>query len=331
MEHPEHTLSWQAIGRVVLTGIAILLAWMASGAFVDILIALVIAVSLYTAVAWMNRSLHIPHLASVFAVLVLILVPFVVLAFLITPLMQQAPALMTSLLAALTPLGILPRSVSNFNIAVYMQTHTDALLASGATALLLGLSAITVLILSFYFIYDYERLSELFLDLFPEVEQARLRLLLGEIADVTGRYVRGNVLISLICIVVVGTGLLLLHLPYALPLALFAGVLDLLPLVGSTVGAIPAVIIAFGISPLTGVLVVVLYVTYQQIESAFISPLIYNKALNISSALTFLSVIVGASLFGILGAFLALPVAASIPVLVRYQKSYARRHAVRES
>ena len=146
------------------------------------------------------------------------------------------------------------------------------------------------------------------------------------IGDVTGRYISGNLLISLICIVVVGVGLVALHVPYAVPLALFAGLLDLLPLVGSTIGAIPAVIIAFSVSPSTGFLAIILYIAYQQIESAFISPIIYNKALNLSSAVGFLSVIVGASLFGVLGAFLALPFAASIPVLVRYQKAYSKRH-----
>ena len=70
----------------------------------------------------------------------------------------------------------------------------------------------------------------------------------------------------------------------------------------------------------------ILHLVYQQTENAFISPAIYNKALNLYPALGFLAVLVGASLFGILGAFLALPIAASIPVVVKYHENYKQRH-----
>jgi predicted PurR-regulated permease PerM len=116
--------------------------------------------------------------------------------------------------------------------------------------------------------------------------------------------------------------LAILHVPFALPLAIFAGLMDLLPLVGSTLGTIPALIIGFTVSPLTGILILILHLVYQQLENVIISPAIYNKALDISPALSFLSVVIGAGLFGILGAFLALPVAASLPAMVRYYQHY---------
>jgi predicted PurR-regulated permease PerM len=133
-------------------------------------------------------------------------------------------------------------------------------------------------------------------------------------------------IISGITFLVIYIGLLVLRIPFALPLALFAGILDLLPLVGSTLGAIPALLVAFSLSPIQGFLVLVLHLAYQQVENAYISPAIYNKALNLFPALGFLAVLVGASLFGILGAFLALPVAASIPVIVNYHENYKQRH-----
>ena len=328
MEHPEHPFSWQALTRIILMGVIVILLWMARGAFVDILIALVIASSLYPIDGWVKRSFHIPHILSIFVVLLMILIPLVILGFAITPLVQQTPALLASMLAVLSPLAFVPRSVINFNINTYIQTNTNAILASSTSIFFIGLSVITIIILAFYFLYDSDRLIDLFLDLFPTNERLKIRGLLNEISRVTGRYIRGNILISCICAIVVAVGLLLLGIPYAIPLALFVGIIDLLPLVGSTIGAIPAVIIAFGVSPAKGILVIIVYLLYQQIESAFISPMIYNKALNISSALSFLSVIIGASLFGILGAFLALPVAASIPVLINYQKKYTKRHNI---
>ena len=160
----------------------------------------------------------------------------------------------------------------------------------------------------------------------PSREREKVKELLEEVAVVTGKYIRGNVLISLICGAVIYVGLSIMHVPFALPLAIFAAVLDLLPLVGQTIGAIPAIIIGFGVSPLVGVLVIVLHLLYQQAENAIISPMIYNKALNLYPSVSFLSVLIGGGLFGIIGAFLSLPVAASIPAIVEYHKNYKRRH-----
>ena len=188
------------------------------------------------------------------------------------------------------------------------------------------IDVITVIVLTFYFIYDADRLLKLFLDIFPYKEKNKLKGILGKVADVTGEYIRGNVIISIISSVVVFLGLTIIGVPFALPLSIFSGVMDLLPLVGSTIGAIPALLIAFSLSPLSGLFVIILFLIYQQVENVFISPIIYNKALNLYPALVFLSVIIGASLFGILGAFLALPIAASIPAVIDYHQNYKDRH-----
>ena len=187
-------------------------------------------------------------------------------------------------------------------------------------------SVLTTLFLTFFLIYDYEKLFELFLNIVPGRERTKVKELLEEVSVVTGKYIRGNLLISLICAVVVFAILTVLHVPFALPLAIFASVMDLLPLVGQTLGAIPAVIIGFGVSPLTGLLVIILHLAYQQVENGIIGPLVYKKALNLYPSVSFLAVLLGGSLFGILGAFLALPVAASIPVIIHYHKNYKARH-----
>ena len=166
----------------------------------------------------------------------------------------------------------------------------------------------------------------LFLELFPDQEKKKVQGMLTEIAQVNGQYIRGNIIISIICMVVTFAGLVALNIPYALPLAIFAGILDLLPLVGASIGAIPAIIFGFAISPTKGVLVIILNVLYQQLENGIISPLIYNKALHISPALSFLAVVIGGGLFGILGAFLALPIAASIPAMIKYVHGYSERN-----
>ena len=148
-----------------------------------------------------------------------------------------------------------------------------------------------------------------------------------EVGRMNGMFIRGNVIISIICALYLFIVLVALGVPFALPLAIFAGIMDLLPLVGSTLGTIPALIIGYTVSPLAGTLVLILHLVYQQLENVLISPAIYNKALDISPALSFISVVIGGGLFGILGAFLALPVAASLPPMVRYFNEYQKNHA----
>jgi len=89
-------------------------------------------------------------------------------------------------------------------------------------------------------------------------------------------------------------------------------------LIGALIGTVPAVILAFSISPITGVLVLALFMIYQQFENNVLAPNIYNKVLAISPTLSFLAVLVGGSLFGIIGAFISLPIAASIPTVISF-------------
>jgi predicted PurR-regulated permease PerM len=294
---------------------------------VVIIIALVLTASLHPLVHTLHTKTKFPVLLCAFIILFIILIPFFIIGFAIVPnLNSQLPQLFTSIDSTLRDLPFAGHLFSNFSIVQYMESYSGDILASSGNIIMNVFSVIGTLILTFYFVYDYDRLLKLFLSIFPYQEKAKLKGFIEEIARVTGQYIRGNVIISCITFAVILIGLLILGIPYALPLALFAGIFDLLPLVGSTVGAVPALLLAFSLSPFQGFLVLILHLVYQQVENAFISPAIYNKALNLYPALGFLAVLVGASIFGILGAFLALPIAASIPVIVSYHENYKQRH-----
>ncbi|MDD5110004.1 MAG: AI-2E family transporter [Patescibacteria group bacterium] len=323
MEPHEHPLSWEALSRIVLMGIALLLIWKALGAVVDVVIALALTASLHPLVHTLHNKTKLPMLISALIVLLLIAIPFFIIGFSIIP---QIPQLLSSIDATVNQLPFIGQMFNNFSIVQYMESRSGDIVASSGNILLIISSVIATLVLTFYFVYDYERLLKLFLNIFPYKEKAKLKGLLEEIARVTGQFIRGNVIISCISFIVIFIGLLILKIPLAMPLALIAGVFDLLPLVGSTLGAIPALLVAFSLSPVQGFSVLILFIIYQQVENIYICPAIYNKALNLYPALGFLAVLVGASLFGILGAFLALPVAASIPVVVEYHENYKERH-----
>lgn len=327
MKKQEHPFSWEALSRIILMGVAVLLVWKALGAVAIIIIALVLSSSLYPIVAFFQTKLKFPLLLSILVVFILLLIPFVVIGIIIVPSFNtQFPELLANLTNSLSHISFLSNLFGNFDINQYLATHYTSIVSYSENIFFTIIEIITVIVLTFYFIYDYDRLLKLFLDIFPYQEKNKLKGILGEVANVTGEYVRGNVVISIISAVIVFIGLLVIGLPFALPLAIFSGVMDLLPLVGSTIGAVPALLVAFSLSPLKGLFVIILFLLYQQVENVFISPVIYNKALNLYPALVFLVVIIGASLFGIFGAFLALPVAASIPAVIDYHKNYKERH-----
>ena len=283
-----------------------------------------LATALYPIVERVHRKLNL--MLSIILVIFGMVLPFAILGYFIIPsLIDQLPGLLHAFYAVMNSATFLPQSIREFNLIEYANQHSAYLLATSPAIFFGFVSVLTIFFAMFYMMLDHKQLTKLFMSLFPQKERSKIGELLARLAKVNGRYIRGNIIISLICGAILFIGLTILGIPYALPLALLAGILDLLPLVGSTLGAVPAVIIAFTISPLKGVLVLILHLAYQQTENAIISPALYNKALNLSPALGFLSVVIGGGLFGIIGAFLALPVAASIPVFLHFIHDYSER------
>ncbi|CAN5192501.1 hypothetical protein BH09PAT2_BH09PAT2_06030 [soil metagenome] len=317
MQTYEHPLSWQAIGRIVTTILIIFFIWKTFGILVLILVSAMLATALYPLVKKLNQKVSL--FVSTLVVVLLLLVPFIILAATIIPsLINEFPSLLKTLDIIVSKSSILPPAIKNIDFAQYAQNAGVYLLQSTTIITSVATSILTLLFLTFYLIYDSKRLIVLALSIFPRNRRKKISLLFTELGEVNGQYIRGNLIISVICGLTIYVGLLLLNIPYAAPLAIFAAIMDLLPLIGSTIGMIPALIIGFAISPVTLLLVAALYLIYQQIENAFLGPAIYNKALNLSPALGFLAVIIGGALFNIVGAFLALPVAASLPAIIKY-------------
>lgn len=325
MKHNQ-LLNYQALIRIAVVGIAGYLVWMGMSLVVMIVIALIIAAALFPIATWLHTK-KIPWLLSVVMVIMLLLIPIIAVVT-ITAIVfaEQFPQLIQFLDGPLSQLSFIPESLRSFDITTYFGSGADYVVSSGKAIISGVASIITVIFMSFYFIFDFKGLSELFFGLFPKRDKAKVQGFFSEISQVTGHYIRGNLIISLICFMIIFAGLTIARVPFALPLAIFAGIMDLLPFIGPILAMIPAVIVAFAVSPITGIIILVLYVLYQQIENILIVPFMYKRALNLSSGLVFLSVVVGGSLFGIIGAFLALPVAASIPVVITYKQEYEKRH-----
>ncbi len=202
---------------------------------------------------------------------------------------------------------------------LFSSTGAIAISAAGAIAALA-----TVLTLTFFLLLGSERYVNAGVGLFAERHQPLVRRLLTQSAGAISGYVTGNLAISIICGVTTFVVLVVLGMPYAAPLALLVAVLDLVPLVGATLGGALLVIVGLFVEPWKAVVLLVFVLVYQQVESNFLQPLVYSKAVQLNGLVILIALLVGAQLLGIPGALLAIPVAEIIRILVTELLAYRR-------
>jgi predicted PurR-regulated permease PerM len=153
--------------------------------------------------------------------------------------------------------------------------------------------------------------------LVPPHSQPRWRAVGRDIYRTVGGYVTGNLLISLIAGTATTVVLLATGVPYAVALGLIVAILDLIPLAGATIAAIIVGIVAFLHTIVAGIVVVVFFVVYQQVENHLLQPIVYGRTVQLSPLAVLISVLIGAELAGVLGALAAIPVAGSLQVILR--------------
>jgi predicted PurR-regulated permease PerM len=186
----------------------------------------------------------------------------------------------------------------------------------------------TVLTLTFFLILGSERYVDAGVGLFAQKHQSLVRRILGQAAGAISGYVTGNLAISVICGVTTFVVLLILGMPYAAPLALLVAVLDLVPLVGATLGGALLVIVGLFVEPWKAVVLLVFVLVYQQVESNLLQPLVYSQAVQLNGLVILIALLVGGQLLGIPGALLAIPVAEIIRIVITEISAY--RRAIRE-
>jgi predicted PurR-regulated permease PerM len=175
------------------------------------------------------------------------------------------------------------------------------------------LGAAVAFILTIYFLIEGRRTWAWLVAYVPRRNRARVQETADAACVAVMHYVAGNVATSVFAGVTVFIALSLLHVPAALLLAVLAAVCDFVPVLGFIVSGVPAVLLALTVSPATGVIVAVIYVAYHMAENYLIGPFVYGGQLRLSNLAVLLAFAVGAELFGIVGALLALPVAAMYP------------------
>jgi predicted PurR-regulated permease PerM len=170
------------------------------------------------------------------------------------------------------------------------------------------ITTVAVLVFTFYFLLERRKTRVILTDMFGESIAARTIGILRSIEIRLGEWVRGELLLMLTIGVLVYIGLTVLRVDYALPIAILAGLLEIVPNIGPIISAAPAVLIGLATSPFLALSVVALYIIVHQAENNIVVPLIMKKSVGLSPLVTILALLIGGKLAGLVGAVLGVPV-----------------------
>ncbi|HVF19597.1 MAG TPA: AI-2E family transporter [Mycobacteriales bacterium] len=213
-----------------------------------------------------------------------------------------------------------------YDIVVKLQERVDKApedgigLVGGAFGLVKGIfnvlfSIVTVLILTLYFLSSYPNIKRSAYRIVPRSRRPRVGLLADEILTRVGGYVLGNIATSLIAGVVAFIFLIIVGVPYPVALAMLVALLDLIPLIGASLAALICVAVALFVSVPVGLITAAFFLVYQQIENYVLIPKVMKRTVDVSPIATIIAVLIGGTLLGVVGALLAIPVAAAIQLI----------------
>jgi predicted PurR-regulated permease PerM len=326
---------------VVAVAVVLEVIWIARHVIAWVVIALFLALALDPLVGWIERRGHIKRGPAIAITYLIVLAVIVAVGATFIPklvdevngFVQALPNYVHDLTHGRGRLGVLERKyhvVEKVREQVQKGGATRVLGLSGAalsitkSIITIIAATVTIVFLTFFMLLEGRGWVDRVYSLMPEESQPRWRRVGHDIYRTVGGYVTGNILISLIAGGSITIVLVIMGVPYAAALGLLVAFLDLIPLAGATVAGIIVCLVAFLHSVPAGIVVLVFFVVYQQLENHFLQPVIYGRTVQLSPLAVLISVLVGAELAGILGALAAIPVAGSLQVVIRDQLAHRK-------
>jgi predicted PurR-regulated permease PerM len=198
----------------------------------------------------------------------------------------------------------------------HIKIPVGGVLGAGKLLLSLGVATISVIALTIYFLIALPGVKKLWLSLLPRSRRIRAELLTDEVFGRVGGFMLGNLLTSLISGVGTYIWLLIFGVPYALLLALVVALFDLIPMVGSTIAGIIVSLVALTKGVPVGIATAAFYIVYRYLEDYLLNPRVMKHTVKVTPGLTIIATLVGGTLLGLVGALVAIPVAATIHLLL---------------
>jgi predicted PurR-regulated permease PerM len=331
----------------ITIGVFLLLeiVWIARQVLTWVLIAIFLTLALNPAVDWFQRHGLKRRGAATAVTVLLVLAAFTLLGLLFIPTLvnevngfaQALPGYIDDVTHRRGRLGFLE---SKYHITERVRREVE----EGGASRLLGLTGtavaitkgivtaivavVTIAFMTLFMLLEGPTWVERFYSMLPDRSRERWRGIGQKIYLTVGGYVTGNLLISVIAGVSATLVLLALGVPYAVALGLLVAILDLIPLAGATIAAIIVCSIGFLHTITAGIILIVFFILYQQLENHVLQPLVYSRTVRLSPLAILISVLIGAQIAGVLGALAAIPVAGAIQVvLLSWWEERRARHA----
>jgi predicted PurR-regulated permease PerM len=323
-----------AVGVLCVLAIALVLQ-RSTGVLLLVLVSILLAAALDPVVDWVRRRSRFTRATTVLTVYAIFTVLVAALLLLVVPaavdelttLSQRAPELLEdvrTMIAGLEPEAlrtaverIIDTAEQSLGAQANVSPDAEVIVQASLTAADAIISVITVLSLTFFWMIGREPMQRFGLALLPADQRAVVREAWNVAEARLGQWVRGQLLLMTTVGVASAIAYLLLGLENALVLGVIAGVAELIPIVGPAIGAIPALVSALVTGgPELALLVAGVYVVIQVLEGNVLVPMIMRNAVGLPPFLVIVSLLVGASVAGLVGALLAIPVAATIVVIL---------------
>jgi predicted PurR-regulated permease PerM len=309
--------------RTIILVLGLLVAFkfltMISDVLLTFFVALLIMAILNPLVTTLARY-KVPRPLSVILVYVLVICAMMVsFAAIIPPLIQQTSTFVTHIPNYIYDLGIPYQTAEQILPQVISQLGTiPSQLAQFTLSLFSNiLEVIGVLVFAFYLLMMRENLDDHLAPFFNDIKKNQIDRIIDILELRLGGWARGQILLMVAIAIANYIGFLLLGIPYALPLAIFAGFLELIPYVGPFIAAIPAIFIGFSISPFLGFAAAALAFLVQELENYILVPKIMQRSAGVNPLVTLIALGVGFNLAGIVGLLISVPCAITVEVLAK--------------
>jgi predicted PurR-regulated permease PerM len=294
--------------------------------FLVLVVALLIVGTMSPSVSWMEAR-RVKHTLGIVIVFILFFV-VVILAMILTipSLLVQASALIEQEPVFRAQLSdYLARSNLTMPVADWLRNVKYEAISSAISTTVLAISmrifeitayCISSIFLALYIMIDRDRLRGWLFAVVPRSHHIRLARVMMNLETIVGAYIRGQLITCLSIAIFSFVLLVVCGVPNALALAVFAGIADVLPYIGAILSIVPMVIAALARGPVVVTVILLIMLAYEEFESRVLVPRIYGRALRLPSSIVLFALLAGGTVMGILGALLALPIAATIMMLV---------------
>jgi len=318
-------LKYLSQNQIIVAVLFLALAWLVLE-IREVLLALFVAYILMAAIEPYSNFLEkrgVPRaLAAMIPYLISVALIFIVILSLMPFMISQIQLLISSFPSYLyREMQLLGIKIDGGQIGSFAASEISNI-GSGAlsvTSKIFGsiFSTVTVFAISFYLLLYRETVRKSFVNIFPKKSAEKVRLTTVQIEDKLGSWLRGQIVLSLAIGILTWVALTILGIQFALPLAVIAGILELVPTIGPIISAIPALIVAFNISLTMAIAVGIAYMLIQLTENHIVVPRVMQRAVGLNPIVIIVAIITGGRLLGIPGALLAIPFISFLVVIYK--------------